>query len=156
MQQSPLVLGLILHRLRELSIVKDTQIRSEFGFVEDLNVRGLVKNHKLAKSITDASWYQFRQWLEYFGSKFGREVIAVPPHYTSQECSNCGVRTQKSLSTRTHFCPHCGYTEQRDINAAKVILSRAPARGWHSQSNASGDVSSTPVGSNTCCSKKRR
>ena len=124
--------------------------------LEDLNVSGLVKNHKLAKSITDASWYQFRQWLEYFGSKFGREVIAVPPHYTSQECSNCGVRTKKSLSTRTHFCPHCGYTEQRDVNAAKVILSRVPARGGHPQSNASRDVSSTSVGCRTCCSKKRR
>ena len=124
--------------------------------LEDLNVSGLVRNHKLAKSITDASWYQFRQWLEYFGSKFGREVIAVPPHYTSQECSNCGVRTKKSLSTRTHSCPHCGYSEQRDINAAKVILSRVPARGGHPQSNASRDVSSTSVGRNTCCGKKCR
>ena len=124
--------------------------------LEDLNVSGLVKNHKLAKSITDASWYQFRQWLKYFGSKFGREIVAVPPHYTSQECSNCGVKTKKSLSTRTHSCPHCGYTEQRDINAAIVILSRATARGGHPQSNASGDVSSTSVGCQTCCSKKRR
>lgn len=92
--------------------------------LEDLNVSGLVRNHKLAKSIVDASWYLFRQWLEYFGSKFGREIIAVPPHYTSQECSNCGVRAQKSLSTRTHSCSNCGHTEQRDINAAKVILRR--------------------------------
>ncbi|MGB3639219.1 MAG: transposase [Rivularia sp. (in: cyanobacteria)] len=104
--------------------------------LEDLNVSGLVKNHKLAKSIVDASWYLFRQWLEYFGSKFGREVIAVPPHYTSQECSNCGVRTQKSLSTRTHSCSHCGHTEQRDVNAAKVILSRVNGRGGHPQTNA--------------------
>lgn len=93
--------------------------------LEDLNVSGLVRNHKLAKSITDASWYNFRQWLEYFGEKFGREIIAVPPHFTSQECSNCGARVYKSLSTRTHSCSHCGHTEQRDVNAAKVILSRA-------------------------------
>ncbi len=104
--------------------------------LEDLNVSGLVKNHKLAKSIVDASWYLFRQWLEYFGSKFGREVIAVPPHYTSQECSNCGVRTQKSLSTRTHSCSNCGHTEQRDVNAAKVILSRVSGRGGHPRTNA--------------------
>ena len=121
--------------------------------LEDLNVSGLVKNHKLAKSISDASWYLFRQWLEYFGSKFGREIIAVPPHYTSQECSNCGVRTQKSLSTRTHSCSNCGHTEQRDINAAKVILSRANPRGGHSQSYAGGVVTSTSIGSNTCRSK---
>ncbi len=93
--------------------------------VEDLNISGLVRNHKLAKSISDASWYNFRQWLEYFGQKLGREIIAVPPHFTSQECSNCGARVQKALSTRTHSCPHCGHTEQRDVNAAKVILSRA-------------------------------
>ncbi|MEM8780518.1 MAG: transposase [Cyanobacteria bacterium P01_G01_bin.49] len=124
--------------------------------LEDLNVSGLVKNHKLAKSIVDASWYLFRQWLEYFGRKFNREVIAVPPHYTSQECSNCGVRTQKSLSTRTHSCAHCGYTEQRDINAAKVILGRVNGRGGHPQTNASGVVASTLVGSNTCKSKQRQ
>jgi len=123
--------------------------------LEDLNVSGLVRNHKLAKSIVDASWYNFRQWLEYFGKKFGREIIAVPPHYTSQECSNCGAKVQKSLSTRTHSCPHCGHVEQRDVNAAKVILSRATT-GGHPGSNASGDVSSTLVGRKTCQSKKRR
>ena len=124
--------------------------------LEDLNVSGLVKNHKLAKSISDASWYLFRQWLEYFGSKFSRKIIAVPPHYTSQECSNCGVRTQKSLSTRTHSCCHCGHTEQRDTNAAKVILSRAKATGGHPGSNDSGDVSSTLVGRKTCQSMERQ
>ena len=124
--------------------------------LEDLNVRGLVKNHKLAKSIVDASWYLFREWLEYFGSKFGREIIAVPPHYTSQECSNCGVRTQKSLSTRPHSCSHCGHTEPRDINAARVILSRANGRGGHPRTNASGVVVPTSVGSNTCKSKQRQ
>ena len=139
--------------------------------LEDLNVSGLVRNHKLAKSIVDASWYLFRRWLEYFGSKFGRQIIAVPPHYTSQECSNCGVRTQKSLSTRTHSCSNCGHTEQRDINAAKVILRRhlragvpsveesvvrANGRGGHPQTNASGVVVPTSVGSNTCKSKQRQ
>lgn len=124
--------------------------------LEDLNISGLVRNHKLAKSITDASWYNFRQWLEYFGEKFGREIIAVPPHFTSQECSNCGAKVQKSLSTRTHSCPHCGYLEQRDVNAAKVILSRVNARGGQPQSNASRDVSSTSIGRKTCKSKERQ
>jgi putative transposase len=133
--------------------------------LEDLNISGLVRNHKLALSISDASWYNFRQWLEYFGAKFGREIIAVPPHFTSQECSNCGARVQKSLSTRTHSCPHCGYVEQRDVNAAKVILSRANARGGQPQSNASRDVSSTSIGrialgvspsEKTCKSKERQ
>ena len=123
--------------------------------LEDLNVSGLVRNHKLAKSIVDVSWYNFRQWLEYFGDKFGREIIAVPPHYTSIECSNCGARVQKSLSTRTHSCPHCGHIEQRDVNAAKVILSRATT-GGHPGSNANGVVASTSVGRKTCKSKRRR
>lgn len=124
--------------------------------LEDLNVSGLVKNHKLAKSISDASWYNFRIWLEYFGKKFGREIIAVPPHFTSQECSSCGARVIKTLSTRTHSCPHCGHIEQRDVNAAKVILSRASATGGHPGSNASRDVSSTSIGRKTCKSKERQ
>ena len=139
--------------------------------LEDLNVSNLVKNHKLAKSIADASWYQFRRWLEYFGQKFGREVIAVPPHFTSIECSKCGAKVQKTLSTRTHCCPICGHVEHRDVNAAKVILSRAKAlavrcrvppvvapaaTGGQPGSNASRDVSSTSVGRKTCLGKKRR
>ncbi|NER20829.1 MAG: IS200/IS605 family element transposase accessory protein TnpB [Symploca sp. SIO1C2] len=138
-----------------LRLARNLCLANAMVVLEDLNVSGLVRNHKLAKSIADASWYNFRQWLEYFGHKFGREIIAVPPHYTSIECSNCGARVQKSLSTRTHSCPHCGYIEQRDVNAAKVILSRATT-GGHPGSNASGDVSSTLVGRKTCRSKKRR
>ena len=124
--------------------------------VEDLNISGMLRNHRLAKSIGDASWYNFCQWLDYFGEKFGREIIAVPPHFTSQECSNCGAKVQKSLSTRTHSCPHCGYVAQRDVNAAKVILSRVNARGGQPQSNASRDVPSTSIGCKTCKSKERQ
>jgi putative transposase len=89
---------------------------------EDLNISGLVRNRHLSKSISDAGWSLFRRWLEYFGYKYGKATIAVPPHNTSQNCSNCGKRVQKSLSTRTHVCPHCNYVEDRDINAAKNIL----------------------------------
>lgn len=119
-----------------LVLARNLCLLNSMVVLEDLNVSGLVKNHKLAKSIVDASWYLFRQWLEYFGSKFGRQIIAVPPHYTSQECSNCGVRTTISLSTRTHSCSNCGHTEQRDINAAKVILNRVNGRGGHPRTNA--------------------
>ena len=92
---------------------------------EDLNVKGMVKNQRLAKSINDAAWATFRQWLEYFGFKYGKVTIAVPPHNTSQNCSNCGEKVQKTLSTRTHICSHCGYIEDRDINAAINILKKA-------------------------------
>ncbi|MFK0731765.1 MAG: zinc ribbon domain-containing protein, partial [Gloeotrichia echinulata HAB0833] len=63
---------------------------------------------------------------------------------------------QKSLSTRTHSCPHCGYVSQRDVNAAKVILSRASATVGQAGSNASRDVPSTSVGRKTCKSKERQ
>lgn len=89
---------------------------------EDLKVRNMVKNHHLAKSIVDASWSLFRQWVEYFGKVFGVVTVAVPPHYTSQNCSNCGQVVKKTLSTRTHKCPDCGYVADRDENAARNIL----------------------------------
>ncbi|NEO94950.1 MAG: transposase [Moorea sp. SIO3G5] len=89
---------------------------------QDLNVKGLVKNRRLSKSISDAGWSNFRRWLEYFGYKYSKVTVAVPPHNTSQNCSNCGKKVQKSLSTRTHICPDCGLIEDRDVNAALNIL----------------------------------
>jgi putative transposase len=89
---------------------------------EDLNVKGMVKNRRLSKSISDAGWSTFRRWLDYFGYKYGKVTVAVSPYNTSQNCSNCGEGVQKSLSTRTHVCPHCNYVEDRDINAAINIL----------------------------------
>ena len=89
---------------------------------EDLNVKGLIRNRHLAKSISDAGWSTFRHWLEYFGVKYGKVTVAVPPHYTSQTCSNCGETVYKALSVRTHQCPHCGYEADRDVNAAINIL----------------------------------
>jgi IS605 OrfB family transposase len=113
---------------------------------EDLNVKGMVKNSKLAKSINDAAWSMFRQWLEYFGFKYGKATVAVPPHNTSQNCSNCGEKVPKSLSTRTHICPHCGYVEDRDINAALNILQKGLSTVGHTGSKAWGELSSTLVG----------
>jgi putative transposase len=95
---------------------------------EDLMVRNMVKNHRLAKSISDVSWSLFRQWVEYFGKVFGVVTVAVSPHYTSQNCSNCGQIVKKTLSTRTHICPHCGHTQDRDWNAARNILEKALRR----------------------------
>lgn len=97
---------------------------------EDLKVSNMVKNHCLAKSISDASWYQFRVFLEYFGKVFGRITIAVNPAYTSQECSECGSIVKKTLSTRTHIC-QCGCTMDRDHNAAINILNRGISTTGH-------------------------
>jgi putative transposase len=91
---------------------------------EDLKIQNMVKNHNLAKSISDASWHQFTQWLDYFGKVWDKTVIAIAPNYTSQDCSNCGHRVKKSLSTRTHQCPKCKTEICRDTNAALNILKK--------------------------------
>ena len=100
---------------------------------EDLKVKNLVRNSKLAKSISDAAWSQLRKWIEYFGVKYRKLTIAVSPHYTSQECFSCGKRVKKSLSVRTHVC-ECGYCEDRDVNAALNILKKATQGHWGSWS----------------------
>jgi putative transposase len=108
---------------------------------EDLQVRNMVRNRKLAKSISDAAWSAFRNWLEYFGKVFGVATVAVPPHYTSANCSNCGEEVKKSLSTRTHSCHHCGFVLDRDWNAAINILKKALRTVGHTGTlNASGDI----------------
>ncbi len=96
---------------------------SDFVAYEDLQARNMVKNHKLAKSIIDAAWSQFAQWLQYFGKVYGKIVVAVAPQYTSQDCSSCGNRVKKSLSVRTHICL-CGTVLGRDHNAALNILAK--------------------------------
>ncbi|MEQ8757902.1 MAG: transposase [Coleofasciculus sp. G1-WW12-02] len=106
----------------------------------DLLVSNMVKNHKLAKSISDAAWSTFRQWVEYFGKVFGVATVAVPPQYTSQNCSNCGEKVYKSLSMRTHCCPHCKFVIDRDWNAAINILELALRTVGRTGSHASGDI----------------
>ena len=91
---------------------------------EDLKIANLVKNHTLAKSISDASWYQFTQWLDYYGKIWEKCVVAVSPNYTSQDCHHCGKRVKKSLSTRTHSCSNCKMEICRDTNAAINILKK--------------------------------
>jgi len=108
---------------------------------EDLQVRNMVKNRKLAKSISDAAWVSFRNWLEYFGKVFGVVTVAVPPHYTSANCSNCGEVVKKSLSQRTHQCSHCGFVLDRDWNAAINILELGLRTVGHTGTlNVSGDI----------------
>lgn len=91
---------------------------------EDLKVCNMVKNHKLGLSISDAAWSMFTNWVNYFAKVRGVHVIEVSPHFTSQDCSKCGTRVKKSLSTRTHKCPSCGLIEHRDLNAARNILAK--------------------------------
>jgi putative transposase len=91
---------------------------------EDLQTANMVKNHHLAKSISDAAWSAFLAILSCKAAAAGKTVVAVPPAYTSQACSgaNCGVLVYKGLSVRWHECPKCGTSLHRDHNAARNIL----------------------------------
>ena len=96
--------------------------------IEDLKVSNMIKNHKLAKSIADVSWSEFRRQLEYKSEWYGRELIIAPSNYaSSQLCSNCGNKSSqtKDLSCRTYICPVCGMIMDRDINASKNLLKLA-------------------------------
>ena len=107
------------------------KIVSKFGTiaVEKLNVKGMVQNYSLAKSISDASWSMFRRVLSYKAESAGRTYVEVNPAYTSQDCHVCGHRAKKALKERWHSCPICGASLDRDTNAAINILAKAIAVG---------------------------
>ena len=90
--------------------------------VEQLNIAGMTRNRRLSKSILDAGWAQFLNILQYKAESAGSEVRRIDARYTSQKCSTCGERTQKSLSVRTHVCQRCSCVLDRDHNAALNIL----------------------------------
>ncbi len=110
---------------------------------EDLTVRHMVTNRRLAKSISDVGWRTFVTWLGYLAHVYGKVTIAVPPRYTSQDCSGCGERVKKTLSERTHVCPRCKTILDRDHNAARNILALGlrqleETTAGHAESNAWG------------------
>ena len=92
---------------------------------ENLQIKNMVKNHHLAKAISDVSWYELTRQLEYKAKWNGRKYIKIDTFYaSSQLCSVCGYQNPdtKDLSVRTWICPKCGAEHDRDINAAKNIL----------------------------------
>ena len=105
------------HHKTALTLVRE----NDAIYHEDLPTANMVKNHHLAKSISDAGWSQFLRILAAKAAYAGRRVVAVPPAYTSQTCSGCGVVVSKGLSVRWHSCPDCGASLHRDHNAAKNI-----------------------------------
>jgi putative transposase len=95
---------------------------------EDLNISGMLKNHCLAKHIADASWNKLVNMTSYKAEYAGSRVALVDPRGTSQRCSGCGEKVQKTLADRIHCCPHCGLVMDRDLNASVNILNRTKIR----------------------------
>ncbi|BEL03591.1 hypothetical protein Q0Z83_017820 [Actinoplanes sichuanensis] len=117
--------------------------------IEDLAVNNMLKNHSLARAISDASWRMFRTLLEYKAREYGRTLVAVPRWYPSTRlCSVCGVRAEKmDLSVRAWTCAGCDTRHDRDVNAARNILAaglavtacgadRGPQRGTTSRAGS--------------------
>jgi IS605 OrfB family transposase len=100
--------------------------------IEDLNVSGMLANHKLAGAIADLGFYEFRRQLEYKCQMYGASLVLVDRWFPSSKiCSNCGHKQEMPLSIRTYDCPACGVSIDRDLNASLNILNWEPsaARG---------------------------
>lgn len=96
--------------------------------VEHLHIKGMMKNHRLAKAISDVSWHEFFRQLTYKTELYGGELLKVDTFYpSSQTCSTCGYKNKsiKNLGIRTWTCPHCGSCHDRDVNAERNILKHA-------------------------------
>ena len=109
--------------------------------IENLKVRGMVRNHKLAKAISDVGWGEFKRQLLYKGQWYGSQVVVIDRFYpSSRECSNCHhVLSELKLSVREWDCPICGAHHDRDINAAKNIENQAKTRAGIARSHADGE-----------------
>ena len=114
----------IANRRKDFAHKLSCSLVNEYGVIalEKLNSKNMLQNHRLAKSISDAAWYQLAQYIQYKAEEAGRECVLVDPRNTSKRCSRCGTLVEKSLSVRVHSCPVCGLEIDRDQNAAINIL----------------------------------
>ncbi len=107
---------------------KDYIENQDYVFAEDMKVRNLLKNHRLALAISECGWSDFLHKLEYKADMYGKTFIKVPPHQTTQTCNHCGHVLKKdeklSLGDREWVCPECKTYHIRDYNASKNILTR--------------------------------
>jgi len=91
-------------------------------YIEEINIKGMMRNRHLSRSIADSSWGMFFNFLLYKAEEADRVVVKVTPNGTSQICSGCGEKVPKSLSVRVHQCPFCNLVLDRDHNASLNIL----------------------------------
>ncbi len=130
------------------------RIVDNYGYiaVEDLQIKNMVKNHKLAKSIHDAGWGQFLSFLTYKAEEAGCYVEKVNPHNTSKKCSVCGsVYNDMDLSVRSWVCPVCHTEHDRDINASVNILNKTIGKELAELERSGNQRSSFTLGGNGQC-----
>lgn len=110
-----------LHKI-SIQLIRENQTI----YIEDLNVKGMLSNHSLAKSIQEMSWYEFVRLLEYKAKWYGRNLVKIDRFYpSSKTCNHCGyIKQDLKLNDRIWICPRCGKEIDRDYNAAKNILQR--------------------------------
>ena len=109
-----------LHKISNKLVQENQLIVSE-----DLNISNMIKNHHLAKSIADVSWYELTRQISYKSDWYGRLYVKIDTYYpSSQTCNCCGYKNPatKDLSVRSWICPNCGVYHDRDENAADNIL----------------------------------
>lgn len=114
----------IANKRRDFAHKESRKLVNQYGFIafEDLNIKGMVQNHCLAKSISDVAWNQLVQFTAAKAEEAGRVVVLVDPRNTTKMCSRCGMLVEKTLSERVHKCPHCSLEMDRDLNASINIL----------------------------------
>lgn len=129
--------------------------------IEDLHVAGMVKNHRLAKAVSDAAFAEFRRQLEYKTARTGARLHIVDRWYpSSKTCSKCGrVKAKLSLSERTYRCDGCGLSIDRDLNAAiniKVAGSAPETQNAHRETVKRGDLSDRATLDSVKCEPSER
>jgi putative transposase len=120
-----------LHKLSS-RLIHENQVIA----IESLSVKNMLKNRCLSKSISDASWWEFKRQLEYKAQWYGRTLIGIDRWYpSSKRCSDCGhTLTNMSLKVRAWACPECGSVHDRDVNAARNVLAAGRAVSAHGES----------------------
>jgi putative transposase len=122
--------------------------------VEDLNVKGMMESPSNSRNTSSAAWRTFLRMLEYKCERAGTHFVAVDPAGTTKECAACGVSTDKPLWVREHSCQSCGFTADRDWNAAWNILSRGAKQVGEGRSESTPVETALPTGTTTVPAKR--